>query len=303
MPMRRISSSLPRVGFADDASPLSEGLANAAATLGELWPRLNQIEADKQQTAAQQQEREQDRQLTREDRESAAADRRQLWDTNRQDRQEDQAARRTDQETQRANQRSLWEAEHGAYQGDDPALTTVSGQNATLINQKLTPKSDTTLDWNSAWKQAKDEIGSPEGDKKIVMVPDRDGVKHPQLMEQPLNEYERHKRVGNLNWRARELSGHPVQALPVPDESQNPGSADPSSPLWQPGAQREQQAQQPQKPDPAQVFTQLSGLNPAPEFIPHLLGQDPEARAAVIRSMAPQERLKAIAALKQMGFQ
>jgi hypothetical protein len=44
MPMRRISTGLPQVGFNDDPSPLTEGMLHAQSTMAELWPRLSQIE-------------------------------------------------------------------------------------------------------------------------------------------------------------------------------------------------------------------------------------------------------------------
>lgn len=55
-------------------------------------------------------------------------------------------------------------------------------------------------------------------------------------------------------------------------------------------------------PNPVNAFRQLSGLDPAPEFLPHLLGRDDNARAQALRAMPPGERLQAIAALKKMGY-
>jgi hypothetical protein len=116
MPMRRISTSLPRVGFADDASPLTEGLANAASTLGELWPRLRQIDAEQQRDQQYKNERDADRRQGRQERSDAAEERHRLWDTNR-----------ADTQAANAHHDQLWAAQNGAYTGSDPALSTVSG--------------------------------------------------------------------------------------------------------------------------------------------------------------------------------
>lgn len=115
MPMRRVSTSLPRVGFADDASPLSEGMANAAATLGDLWPRLNQIEAQKHQDAANRQ------------------DRRDELDVRANERQQERA----DHQAAAAEHRSLWDVDHGVYAGPDQALRDASNQHATEHQHSL----------------------------------------------------------------------------------------------------------------------------------------------------------------------
>lgn len=59
--MRRISTGLTRVGFDQDPSPLTEGMLHAASTLGELWPRLKQIEMEKKQHQDSVDERNADR--------------------------------------------------------------------------------------------------------------------------------------------------------------------------------------------------------------------------------------------------
>ena len=59
--MRRISTGLTRVGFDQDPSPLTEGMLHAASTLGELWPRLKQIEMEKNQHQDSVDERNADR--------------------------------------------------------------------------------------------------------------------------------------------------------------------------------------------------------------------------------------------------
>jgi hypothetical protein len=238
MPMRRISTGLPRYGFADDASPLSEGLANAAATLGELWPRLNQIEADKQREATVFADREAERAAAREERTAANNERRQLW-----------------------------EATQGVYRGNDPALSTASGNAAAKIKADLTPKADKPRDWDSAWKQAIDELGDPDGDNEVIQVIDANGNKRPQVIKRPLSPEERQGRVNRLNSRALELTGHPFRPIALPPETEPLPDAAPvdapavpqGQPLWQPTAE---QPATPAEPQP--VAPKLWDIAPKP---------------------------------------
>ena len=77
MPMRRISTGLTRVGFDQDPSPLTEGMLHAASTLGELWPRLKQIEMEKKQHQDSVDERKQRYEQESQDRAAAIAERKQ----------------------------------------------------------------------------------------------------------------------------------------------------------------------------------------------------------------------------------
>ena len=195
MPMRRISTSLPRVGFADDASPLSEGLAYAAGTLGELWPRLSQIEAEKQAAEAGRVERSNERD-----------------------------AARTERETNRTESRQLWEAGQGSYQGDDAALKSVSQRNADDFARKAKPPRS----WDSAWNQSIQEIGSPDFDMVMTEQMTVNGpVKVP--VKQPTTPAIRQQRVEALNRRARELTGE-ISAQDAPELEPAPST---SGDLWQ----------------------------------------------------------------------
>jgi hypothetical protein len=217
--MRRISTGLTRVGFDQDPSPLTEGMLNAASTLGELWPRLKQIEADKQQRKDSLDERNADRAThdryraedvatRKQERADSLSERTQLQKERQQDRADALGLRKQqfDQQAKEAEYRDLHDLD-------------VQAQQQRALWSKNDAKS-APRDWDSAWRQAKDEIGDPDGDTKIVMLMTPTGEKKPTPVKTPLSPQERQQRVDRLNSRTLELTGHQFQQIPLPPETE-----------------------------------------------------------------------------------
>lgn len=189
MPMRRISTGLTRVGFDQDPSPLTEGMLHAASTLGELWPRLKQIEMEKKQHQDSVDERNQRYGQESQDRAAAIAERKQERDDaaaeradahraalgqwaagfgvsdNSPDVQGDVAAR-----VESDRQRKLDEhaASNGAYNGEDQGLLTISARaqehlgNLGKMEEKALNKPDfkpnSTYNQSTGWHKGEDGV-------------------------------------------------------------------------------------------------------------------------------------------------
>jgi hypothetical protein len=111
----------------------------------------------------------------------------------------------------------------------------------------------------------------------------------------------------------------PVQALPTPSTSEHaraqfmqgaggfgmfPGTNFITPQASAPNAGQPPAAQPAQ--DPRAVFIQQSGVNPDPSTgitVDDFVGADDQRRVAALRTLPPNERLKAIATLRAMGFQ
>lgn len=126
---------------------------------------------------------------------------------------------------------------------------------------------------------------------------------HPWMTPQQALAQER----GNQSPYAGAVAGLPTQPLatqfaaaPV-DPDQSSGASTSESPY---GAAMNVANVQPTTVPNTKLeqFKQMSGLDPAPEFVPDLLGPDGAKREAILRSMSAPERKSAIMALKQMGY-
>ena len=258
MPMRRISTGLTRVGFDQDPSPLTEGMLHAASTLGELWPRLKQIEMEKKQHQDSVDERKQRYEQESQDRAAAIAERKQERTDALENQKQNHADYVNSQSQQRSDAHAKWAAGFGlgpnASDDDvaahieegnrykrnmDAANNGVASDEGELwqkiasrsqedqrlnqaIKQQQVDKSGSAAprNWDSAWRQAKDEIGDPDGDTKIVMLMTPTGEKKPTPVKTPLSPQERQQRVDRLNSRALELTGHQFQPIPLPPETE-----------------------------------------------------------------------------------
>ena len=255
MPMRRISTSLPTVGFADEPSPLSEGLANAAATFGQLWPRLAQIEADKASREEARAERRADRQEAREDRQKLWTDRAGERETDRADRQmhddalaherdQDRQQRTTDREEDRKIRVKTQEdaeanrALDNAYKyGIAPPQVMEStperhglwtaqkaGQDARAVTTHRADGSQELAREKFARDQAIQEIGDPDHDLVEQAIVDATGTKRLSSYRRPLDAKTRATRAQAINRRVDELMG---RAKPVEVDDQEPVLAAP----------------------------------------------------------------------------
>lgn len=254
MPMRRISTSLPTVGFADDPSPLSEGLANAAATFGQLWPRLAQIEADKADRETARAERRADRQEARDDRQKLWTDRAGERETDRADRQmhNDALTHERDEDRKvRATEKADADARALAASGVDPGGNTLWSKVATDTRQRHQDSSDMELAKAGAYagpradfaqishqvgeqqkqrgadapgallarekfarEQAIQELGDPDHDLVEQAIVDATGTKRMASYRRPLDAAGRAARVQAINRRVDVLMGRAQEAAP-----------------------------------------------------------------------------------------
>lgn len=211
MPMRRIATSLPQIGFEDQASPLSEGLLHASATLGELWPRLAQIKADQRRQDQSMQERRMEFQQREADRQERAR----LWSTGREDAisQRREAANAT--ATERKHQDDVNAARYGTYVGDDPQLKAISDQ----VRGDRHGAGETKLD-DDAEQHAATEIAPlgrgfrtmPVLNAKGEQTLDNNG--RPITEKVPLNGPELDDQNDRIGSRAQERRGHPFKPVP-----------------------------------------------------------------------------------------
>lgn len=126
MPIRRVNTSLPTVQFEDPASPLTNALAQMGTTLGELYPRLQQIRYERDRDRDMRDERKHEFYLREQDRQ----DRSKQYQSAREDaiNQRREAA----SAMQKIHQEQIDQAaaQRGDYIGQDPQLRAFSDRNS-----------------------------------------------------------------------------------------------------------------------------------------------------------------------------
>lgn len=126
MPIRRVNTSLPTVQFEDPASPLTNALAQMGTTLGELYPRLQQIRYERDRDRDMRDERKHEFYLREQDRQ----DRSKQYQSAREDAINQRRESAQGQQQIRQQQIDQAAAERGAYIGNDPQLKAISDQSA-----------------------------------------------------------------------------------------------------------------------------------------------------------------------------
>lgn len=211
MPMRRIATSLPQIGFEDQASPMSEGLLHASATLGELWPRLAQIKADQRRQDQSMQERRMEFQQREADRQERAR----LWSTGREDAIDQRRDAASATATERKHQDDVNAARYGVYVGDDPQLKAISEQ----VRGDRHGAGEMKLD-DDAERRATTEIAPlgrgfhtvPMRDENGQPLMDKNG--HPVTQKVPMQGAELDDQNDRIGSRAQEKRGHQFQPVP-----------------------------------------------------------------------------------------